>query len=331
MKLENIKAKHLIALIPEKVSLIYVHYNESLDEHEKLLQNIITSGNWDDINENIDEWFRECRWESIATIKKQLREELETMYGFDEDDCQSLIDLYEDEIEETIYDRDDSDPFKDLLDNTSNIIAHYDTGYSMDSESWNWSDAEVRLERIKIKKFLSIKKSDYDDNIDMMIMQATYGGNLLIYFEMDFDNFLNQDFDKIKSIEFTDAHIGIIDHCNGSGDITELPKHSFKIPFDRENMFLEQSIKYNWTYSIAGMCRDWCESTSLKYLEEDLGKADKSPTIELQKKEDYYNKMFKSGVCTFGDMDIKRHRNAVYVNNYPCGNKCTDCGTFWID
>lgn len=331
MKPEDIQKEHLIELIPKSVSLIYVDQNDSLDDNEVLLQQIITSGNWDLINESFDEWFRESEWYAVDSIKKEMRDDLQIKYDFDEEECEMLIEKYEDIIDDTIYERNDSDVFKDLMRNTSPIICHYDTGYSMDSESWSWKESKVKKERNKIKKFLSIKSSDYDDKIDMMIMQASYGGNLLIYFEIDFEDFLNQDFEKIKSIEFTNAHIGIIDHNQGSGDITHLDRHTFKIPFDRKNMFLEKSIKYNWTYSIAGMCRDWCESTSLKYLEDDLGKPEESPNIRHIEDEKRYNEKFKSGSCSFGDMDITRHRNTPYRNDYPCGHTCTECGTFWID
>ena len=38
-----------------------------------------------------------------------------------------------------------------------------------------------------------------------------------------------------------------------------------------------------------------------------------------------------NGTCTFGDMDIKRHKNTLCINEFPCGMRCTACGTFWID
>ena len=33
----------------------------------------------------------------------------------------------------------------------------------------------------------------------------------------------------------------------------------------------------------------------------------------------------------FGDMNISRHKETPYRNDYPCGSRCEDCGTFWID
>ena len=43
------------------------------------------------------------------------------------------------------------------------------------------------------------------------------------------------------------------------------------------------------------------------------------------------DRVYASGGCTAGDMNMLRHRDVYYINNYPCGNKCPHCGTFWID
>ena len=56
-----------------------------------------------------------------------------------------------------------------------------------------------------------------------------------------------------------------------------------------------------------------------------------SETNKLLEQEKKYNDTWKKGECTFGDMDITRHKNTPYQNDFPCGNKCTSCGTFWID
>jgi hypothetical protein len=171
----------------------------------------------------------------------------------------------------------------------------------------------------------------YDLAIEIMIRQATYGGQLLIYFNLDLKTFLEPN-DKWETIVFKNAQIGIINHCNGSGDILEADIQEYiKLPYNSENVFLEKSIKYNWTYEIAGMCRDWCDSTQVSFTEEKIGEIVSSSTNKLLDEEANYNKTFKEGGCTFGDMDIRRHRKVDYINNYPCGNKCQDCGTFWID
>ena len=60
-------------------------------------------------------------------------------------------------------------------------------------------------------------------------------------------------------------------------------------------------------------------------------------TNETRKKErereEFYIKTWNNGKgkCTFGDMNMKRHKDTPYRNDYPCGNKCSICNTFWID
>lgn len=329
----SLKKEEILKFLPETTSLVYVDYGDSLDEHCDIIQKCVHESNFDTLYERVNDWYMECELDGIAEYIKELKKDLKNNYQLTEDEAQEIIDENDDEIRDEIYDRCDDDIIKDLLGNTSSPIAHYDTGYYMDSGSWNWSDAEVRLERMKIKKFLQIRNSDNDYNIDMMIRQASYGGYLLIYFKMHIDDFINYENleGEVKSIKFRNAHIGIIDHSVGSGDVTKLHGHEFVLPYNRKNVFLEKTIKYNWTYEIAGMVRDWCDSTGYEFSTQDIGEIEASATNDYLERERQLNEVYKSGKCTTGDMDINRHRNAVYVNDYPCGTRCKDCGTFWID
>lgn len=40
------------------------------------------------------------------------------------------------------------------------------------------------------------------------------------------------------------------------------------------------------------------------------------------RKEALYEKAFREGGCTFGDMNYRRHRDTFYINTFLCGNKC---------
>lgn len=330
MTAEKIELKDVLKLLPEKISLIYVDYRDNLDEHHDLLQRCLSEGNFDELYEKADEWYMESEWQGIDYIKKELLKDLQSEFEIDEDEAEDIIEKFDDNIRDEIYERRDDDVLSDLISNTSAPIMHYDTGYEMESDSWKWTEKEVYKEMQSIKKFLGIRTKKHNEAIEMMIRQATYGGNLLIYFKGDIEEFMKID-DSIKSIEFSDAWIGITDHCNGSGDITQLSGVSFKIPFSIQNVFYEESIKYNWTYAIAGMCSDWCDSTSYEFLKESKREVKLSSTNAYLEQEKKYNETFKNGGCTTGDMDYNRHRNTYYENNYPCGNKCKDCMTFWVD
>lgn len=331
----NITLEQIKELLPETTSLVYVDYNDSLDGHHDILQRCLEEQSWEPLDNNWHDWFGEAEDVSIDEYKNQLSLKLQSEYNLSEEEAESVIEDNENDIRHYIYDKCDDTVYDDLFRNTGRIVAHYDTGYFMESESWSWTEAEVRLERMKIKKFLGITNDSHDSGIDMMIQQATYGGQLLIYFKMDFQEIMSKiENDPPKMICFDKAVIGIVDHCGGSGDVYDGSINNIRLPFNPNNLFLEKSIKYNWTYSIAGMVESWADDTQVSFIEEALDtdvKIEDSPQVALQKQETEYNKVFNSGGCSAGDMDIRRHRNAIYINDFPCGNKCLDCGTFWID
>ncbi len=326
----------IFILIPGKTSLVYVDRNDCLDDHMDMLQRCIEEQSFEEIHEKINDWYWESENAGIDTYCIEIRDKIITDYEISEDEGDALMEEHRDQIRDTIYDNLTDTVLEDLLSNTGRLIMHYDTGYYMESESWSWKDYEIRHERIKIKKHLGIPSNEYsyNDEIDMMIQQASYGGQLLIYFNLTqgFVEFIDN-IEDAKSVTFSNYVFGIIDHCNGSGDICDAQignKATFVL--NTNNFFFEKSIKYNWTYSIAGMSEDWTDNTDV-VISKEIGFIDveDSPQMILQKLEKMYNKTFKDGGCTFGDMDITRHRNTPYRNDFPCGNKCKDCNTFWID
>jgi len=331
METIEISLEQIVKLLPDTTSLVYVDYRDDLSGMEEKIQEAIHKCEIYRIEEEISEAYWETEVHGEDYLLNELKSDLISEFDIDDDYAQDLIDEYEYELKDEIRSRCDDDTLGELISNTGRLIAHYDTGYEVCEGSWNWSDAEIRLERINIKKHLKIVSSEFDESIDMMIRQASYGGQLLIYFNIDIEDFLKDS--ESKSVSFTNACIGIVDHFNGSGDVldTDLSGHTITMPLNRENIFLEETIKYNWTYSIAGMCADWCDSTEVKLHKDDVGTLERSHQNNMNDKEKQYNNTFKDGSCTFGDMDITRHRNTEYRNDYPCGNKCKDCGTFWVD
>lgn len=221
-----------------------------------------------------------------------------------------------------------------LMRNTPAQVFFYDTGMETEGETWAFSPAERRLAKYRIKKTLSIPDSRFDKNIYEMIDNASYGGRLVVYFNMDIDDLLELMAKNANRITFSNAAIAIIDNANGSGHDTELPKFTFSLPLKRENIFYEKAIHYNYTFSVCGMSSDWCDSTDVQTSFDPALESVQIPVSPLNAAIDQqkqYDLTYRSGKCTFGDMDITRHRNIIYINDFPCGNKCTDCHTFWID
>ena len=168
----------------------------------------------------------------------------------------------------------------------------------------------------------------------MMLLQATYGGSLVIYFRQEIKSVIHTEYEMdFSKITFGSPNIAVINTGNGSGDSTYLKHHQCTFEFDRNNLFLERAIKYNYTYEVCGMSSDWCDDTSValtgrkKRIEEESS----NPILQQMKYDKACSEVYKKGSCTFGDMDIRRHRSVEYINSFPCGNKCSHCGTFWID
>jgi hypothetical protein len=335
MKKIEFTVEQAIALLPKKVSLTYIDYDDNLDDQQDLVQKMIIN------NESWNDELEGCFWEqeaySVREILKELKSDIENeLSEFDDDEVEEFLiqfmDDNEDELRDAIYDRNDSDPIGDLL-KKSEFNAFYDTGYYMEDGSWSWNKWRQDKEIGAIKKHLGIKGKVFDEQIRNIVQNASYGGNLEVYFNMDRPmDFMNgKDY---KSIVFTDVSLGVVNHGNGSGYVEDEIACEIKLPFVRENIILEKTVKYNWSYQIAGMCRHW-QNTNVELCEDEvLGGTtiEVSDVVALKEREIKLNKTFNDGGCTHGDMDINRHRNVGYQNTPPmCGNKCPSCGTFWID
>ena len=323
--------KKILHFLPDKTDLVYVDYRESLDNSYQEVQDSIQNGCWSYVDDVID--FVDSQWEGIKYVMKELKSDLENYW--DEDTVDIALDKYDDEIRDYCYDHDESDPIKDLIRNTSDMVMFYDTGYEVGGDSWQWKPAKMRLERYLLKKHLGIVNTTmYDDRIEIMLAQASYGGQLVVYFHGDIENLIFEK-GKFNTVRFRDAHIAVIDTFGGSGDSTHLNKSEFSLPFDAERIFVDKTIKYNYTYSVCGMSSDWCQETDmiLENTDMELKELPTSDLAAIQGRDKAFAAKWNNGrgECSFGDMDIRRHKNTPYRNDYPCGNKCTYCGTFWID
>lgn len=312
--------EELKSLLPKETYLIHVDYNDSFDEQLELLETAIQLGNCDEIYEKIDEWCNESESESISNYVDNLNlteEELEE---------------YDDQLRDEVCGRNQSDVLADLLKNTSSQTMFYDTSYDVPSESWSWDEKRLGKEINEVKKVLKIKLNDYtwDEEIKEMILEASYGGDLVIYFYSKVDDYITSKHHSL--INFENAYIAVINTHNGSGGSTHLENSKFSFPYNRKNLFLCGTFKYSYTFSVCGMYDDWCKDTSVELSTKTTRRTIKVSDLSSYKdQENKYNITFKAGGCTFGDMDINRHKNTPYTNDFPAGNRCTNCGTFWID
>ena len=329
--MDGITLEKLIEHLPKYISLTYVDRNDDLSNRAAELQRCVSTGYTDAIDAVVDTWYYDGREEGVEEVLKELKE------SFPEDvreDVEAAITEYREELEDVICEKDTSDPVDGLFGNTCDSIMFYDTGLYCDAD-WDASDAHKRLVRMKIKNTLGLKDSQWDHDI-MEMIENGFCGNLEIYFKKSVRDFIADKTEGVHSIKFgKHLNVGIINHREGSGHNVYLKGAETVMPFDRDRLFVEGAVSYSWTYDIAGMCGDWCDDTEVTF---DAGPA--GPVqLELNlsnlgahiKEEAELDRVFKSGKCTFGDMKMSRHRNTVYINEYPCGTHCKDCGTFWVD
>jgi hypothetical protein len=331
METLTISFEEIQTLLPKRISLYYVHYNNNLDERSKEMQDCIQNNNLDAFYELVDDWYSGQNWESVITyIKEELRPSLMKNFNLSEKEAKHLTKDFFDEIRESLEDRDDSDPISDLIRNTGDIIFFYETGIS--TSGYDGSKAEHRLEKKKIKKLLSITSDEFDKEIESMLCDASYGGQLVIYFRERLDKLITTE--EYSHIRFTNATIAIIDTAGGSGGDCYLPKHSFTLEFKRDNLFVEKSVHYNYTYQVCGMYEDWCDSTKFEFLtlpKKGTKKVKESKIAPHMQREKFLNAVWAKGICTPGDMNMNRHKETQYINEFPCGTRCKKCNTFWID
>lgn len=320
----------MIKHLPEKTYLTYVEREDSLDNKLDAVQEAIHQQEYCPIDEAIEDWVNDD-YEAVKEYISELKDKLEEIYDIEDLEC--LVAAQYSGLREAIQDRDHSNPLDDLLRNTGKHPMFYETGYEMPEFFPNVSGAQIRLTRIEIKKHLGIKGRTWDKDIDSIIANASYGGKLVVFFCEPVGDFICR-LDKIKSVKFGDPNLAIIDNRGGSGADEQLKGCTLHLPFSPKRIFLDAVVNYSYTYAVCGMSYNWCDDTKVTMLEEDspvVWKECESATEEHMSREKKRNATFKAGKCTPGDMNINRHRDTYYINDYPCGTKCPHCGTFWID
>ncbi len=320
--------KHL----PKRVSLHYVdaRYVE-LNHMADQIQNMIHKNEIDvDFEGLTDE-----AWENIQEIKKELKKDLEA--DFSEAEIEVALEEFEEQINDYCYEKDNSNPIKEYLD-ACNMSFFYDTGYSMEPDSWRWNNKRTAKEVSRIMTHLNITKKQQRQHplwnqLWHCVQNSGYGGVVEIYFTMTPWELL-QMIENQSQIKFIKGTVGIVHHGNGSGYVGDSVRLGFILPFNVENVFVEKAVSYNWSYEIAGQSISYYEDTEFELGDFDLKYKkvlEPSAINDHIKRQNRFDEVYRKGGCSAGDMNISRHRKVEYINNYPCGNRCHDCGTFWID
>lgn len=329
--MKAITIEQILSLLPKKVSLHWIDRGQNFDDSTELIQKCITAGNLHALYEQVDDWYLDDHYGFDEVVEK-LKSDMEDSFDLDEGEVTILYDNHQDAIRDAIYDRDDSDVVNELFRNTDDMVFFYDTGHYVQC-AYPCDDKEITAELREIKKVIKLKGKDYDKLIKNMMYQASYGGNLVIYFTANPRDILRSIEEGVNTISFSgEVNIAIPNHSQGAGDHTSF-NHSFSLPFSKDNLFLCKEVKYSYTYEVCGMSSSWCASTHWKLTEEKKAKAPAtSATARHMAREAELNAVYASGGCSPGDLNFSRHRNVEYHDDpMYCRHECPMCHTTWLD
>jgi hypothetical protein len=333
--MENqIQINQILELLPASVDLYEIDRSEDLSNQVDLLQECVTTNSLDKLYEKVDDLFGDRECESLHYYKTNLETDLVKKCDLEKEAaCELVFETCQEKIDDCLYDRNSSNAIDDLLKNTGKFSIFMDVGLQIKEDSYAWTRSEQTAWMKKIKNRLKIKSNQWDDDIRMMLSQAGYGGRLVVYFYESIDKLINEEVNDWKSITVTNPAVAIINTENGSGDHIHMNEYTVLIPFERKNLFIDRYFKYNYVDAVCGMVKNWCENSQAVFSSTSVRrrKSEISPLAAQALQDRKYAEIFKNGSCSLSDMDITRHRDVYYINNFPCGNKCPHCGTFWID
>jgi len=269
--------KQAIAALPEKTYLFHIDRDDELRPEQ--MQQLLT-GEKDAVMEEVTEHFNDS---DTYPIDELLNEAVP-----DEDDRESLkedIDSMQ-QFRDECYNRDQSTPFDDLLNNTGRIMVRFhildDKGerVEQDGDSWRWDDAQTEAEGKKLAAALGFPYEAIKADMDELTANASYGGNLCVLGYVDakelgdaIEHILrNEEKHRVK-LTFIDPHILVHDGFNGSGHDVDI-KGEVTINFgakEMRNRIMCVDAKgagtgYSWSDDIAGVVKTAYEA---------------DPTIEL--------------------------------------------------
>lgn len=313
--------------VPDRVYLHEIDRGDSLDGNVDDIQKCLTSNSDCTLYDMVFDW-----WDyPEGYYMDEIREEMES------DGLGDEFNEHTDDILELLRERNASTPVEDLLRVSGPFPMFYSLGESFE-DLWRYDHYDEEQENVDVAHICELLNIPQDspqvERIRSIRAESNYGGELRIYFHTGLQRMLTHDDNNdFKAIRFKGKFmVAIWDRANGAGFEEEL-ELDFIVKFDRNNLFHAEYEKYD-IISVCGLCRSAIPITNPEMLMElppETKEVKPSINKEWLEKEAHLNDVFKSGKCTFGDMDMDRHRGIVYRNEYPCGWKCPHCGTFWIN
>lgn len=281
---QEITMKMVTGMMDETYSLIYIDYRDSLDNHLDTIEICIREKCANTLYEDIDEWFSDSEYSRVLEIMEDLKKELMKM-DYKKWEAEKFFEDNEEEIKETIFERDDSDPLKDLIRNTSKIpvrielLSNYDcinshwlessAGYSYEESYFGDMVDALRLNPHKVKKILITNgektigkfpnKRSRDGKEQVSYEQfyeelenSTCGANLLTYVStIDVGKLIESNFNITEIIVPKGNICGLYSSMQGGGSILEMElKRDVKLNLTkgRYPYYRLEIDKYGWDY-----------------------------------------------------------------------------------
>lgn len=251
----------ILDLFDESYELVYVDWNSSFDDPEAI-QTAINKKDYYPLDECINDWYFDSEVEGLWYHTDDFATKLCSVFDISKERAKKFVEKYRELIEEEIINRESNTVFDDMLRHTTDPVCYIDLGLDADDIYYlSLQEQKQLVKEIKRALHIPIRCTTLDQKIYDLLINAQYG-QLVVYFTADIKDFVEH---TDKWITFKNPHIAIVDHLNGSGSDVQLVGHSFTIKYDSNEVTVDKTVHYNYTYSVCGMSDTWCNDTIVKF------------------------------------------------------------------
>lgn len=140
-KRQRLTWRRLKELMQKHYTLLWVSYNENLDDHLELIGQCMQSRNSDPLSEAVWEWYCDAEWNAVHEVVEELRNAC-LQQGFTDTQVTRFFSRYKEEIKEEIYSRDDSDVITTLIAHTDAIPIRVEMLSNNDCINSHWLESQ---------------------------------------------------------------------------------------------------------------------------------------------------------------------------------------------
>ena len=129
------------SLMDEKYHLVYVDYNDNLDDHHKVIARCIEEKSADHLYQSFNDWYSNQEYNNISDVAAELKKRL-VGAGYKRWEAEKFFEENEYEIRDEICSRGESDDVDKLLRNTRDIPVRIEMLSSFDCINSHWFEGE---------------------------------------------------------------------------------------------------------------------------------------------------------------------------------------------